>query len=143
MAFMPRPHILEGVVVLYKTIHELYRNKLNGVLFKIDFKKAYDKVNWSFLQQALRMKGFDDRWCVWIHNFVSRGSVGIRVNEDIGHYFQTHKGLRQGGPLSPILFNIVGDMLAILIQRAKEDGMVDGLIPHLVDGVVSIFTICG
>jgi hypothetical protein len=51
--------------------------------------------------------------------------VGIRVNEDIDHYFQTHKGLRQGDPLSPILFNIVGDMLAILIQRAKDDGMVD------------------
>jgi hypothetical protein len=61
----------------------------------------------------------------------------------IGHYFQTHKGLRQGDPLSLISFSIVGDMLAILIQRAKEDGMVDGLIPHLVDGAVSIFTICG
>jgi hypothetical protein len=68
---------------------------MNGVLFKIDFEKAYDQVNWSFLQQALCMKGFDDKWCLWIQNFVKRDSVGIRVNEDIGHYFQTHKGLRQ------------------------------------------------
>jgi hypothetical protein len=57
---------------------------------------------------------------------------------DIGHYFQTHKGLRQGDSLSPILFNLVADMLAILIARAKEDGQVDGLIPHLVDGGISI-----
>jgi hypothetical protein len=64
---------------------------------------------------------------MWIQNFVSCGSVGIRVNEDIGHYFQTHKRLRQGDPLSQISFNIVGDMLAILIQRAKEDGIVAGL----------------
>jgi hypothetical protein len=47
-------------------------------------------------------------------------------------------GLRQGDPLSPILFNVVADMLAIMIARAKEDGQVDGLIPHLVDGGVSI-----
>ena len=70
--------------------------------------------------------------------FVKGGSVGIRVNDDIGHYFQTKKGLRQGDPLSPILFNIVADMLAILIARAKEDSQVDGLIPHLVEGGISI-----
>jgi hypothetical protein len=64
--------------------------------------------------------------------------VGIRVNNDIGHYFKTRKGLRQGDPLSPMLFNIVADMLAILIARAKEDGQVAGLIPHLVEGGVSI-----
>ena len=66
--------------------------------------------------------------------FVQGGSVGIRVNDDIGHYFQTKERLRQGGPLSPILFNIVADMLAILIAQAKEDGQIGGLIPHLVDG---------
>jgi hypothetical protein len=56
------------------------------------------------------------------------------VNDYIGHYFQTYKGFREDDTFSPILFNIVGDMLATLIQRAKEDGLVDGLIPHLVDG---------
>jgi hypothetical protein len=40
--------------------------------------------------------------------------------------------------MSPILFNIVADMLAIIINHAKEDGQVNGLIPHLVDGGVSI-----
>jgi hypothetical protein len=40
--------------------------------------------------------------------------------------------------MSPILFNIVADMLAIVIARAKEDGQVEGLIPHLVDGGLSI-----
>lgn len=62
----------------------------------------------------------------------------MKVNDDIGHYFQTMKVLRQGDPLSPILFNVVMNMLAILIARAKEDGQTGGLIPHLVDGGVSI-----
>jgi hypothetical protein len=63
---------------------------------------------------------------------LSRGTIDVKVNDDIGHYFQTHKGLRQGDPLSPIIFNLVVDILAILIARAKEDGQVEGLIPHLV-----------
>lgn len=137
-AFMPGRHILEGVVVLHETIHELHRKKLDGVLFKIDFEKAYDKVKWPFLQQSLRMKGFDPIWCDWISRLVQGGSVGIKMNDDIGHFFQTQKGLRQGDPLSPLLFNIVVDMLAILISWAKEDGRVGGLISHLVEGGVSI-----
>ena len=48
------------------------------------------------------------------------------------------KGLRQGDPLSPILFNIIVDMLAILINRAKDEGQVTGVVPHLVDGGLSI-----
>jgi hypothetical protein len=48
------------------------------------------------------------------------------------------RGLRQGDPLSPMLFNIVADMLAIMIERAKNDGLIEGVIPHLVDGGLSI-----
>jgi hypothetical protein len=80
------------------------------------------------------MKGFAPEWCRMINQYVQGGSVGVKVNDDIGHYFQTKKGLRQGDPLSPIQFNIVVDMLAILIERAKNDGQVGGLIPHLVEG---------
>jgi hypothetical protein len=135
---MPGRNIPEGVVILHETIHELHRKKMDGVLFKIDFDKAYDKVKWLFLQQVMRMKGFDPVWCNWIKSFIQGGSVGIRVNDDIGHYFQTKKGLRQGDPLSPMLFNLVADMLVVLIARAKEDGQVGGLIPHLVEGGISI-----
>jgi hypothetical protein len=46
--------------------------------------------------------------------------------------FKKHKGLRQDDPLSPILFNIAAGILAILIQQAKDDGQVNGLIPYLV-----------
>jgi hypothetical protein len=99
----------------------------------VDFEKAYDNVKWPFLQQALRMKGFSPLWCHWIQQFVSRGSVAVKVNNDVGRYFQTKKGLRQGDHLSPILFNLVVDMLAIFIARAKDDGQIQGLIPHLVD----------
>jgi hypothetical protein len=65
-AFMPDRNILEGVIILHKSIHELQRKKLDGVILKLDFEKAYDKVKWKFLQQAMHMKGFSPSWCAWI-----------------------------------------------------------------------------
>jgi hypothetical protein len=50
------------------------------------------------------MKAFSDEWHALINYFVSGGSVAIKVNDNIGRYFQTLKGLRQGDPLSPMLF---------------------------------------
>ena len=92
--FMPGRNIMEGVVILHETIHELHTKKRDGVIFKIDFEKAYDKVKWSFLQQTLRMKGFSPKWWRWVEGMVKGGSFGVKVNDDIGHYFQNKRGLR-------------------------------------------------
>ena len=73
-----------------------------------------------------------------MESIVKGGSVGIKVNDDLGSFFQTQKGLRQGDPMSPILFNIVGDMLAIFISRAKEAGLLSGIVPHLIEDGLSI-----
>ena len=136
--FLPGRFILEGAVVLHETIHELHRKKKSGVILKLDFEKAYDKVKWPFLQQVLRLKGFSHKWISWIQQVTEKGTVGIKVNDNIGHYFQTKKGVRQGDPLSPILFNIVVDILAILIDRAKETELIRGLVLNLVDNGLSI-----
>jgi hypothetical protein len=56
----------------------------------------------------------------------------------VGRFFQTKKGLRQGDLLSPLLFNLVADMLATLIARAQEEGQINALVPHLVEGGLSI-----
>ena len=76
--------------------------------------------------------------CEWIEAFIQEGHVDIKINDQIGQNFQTLKDLRQGDPLSPILFNIVVDMLAILINRAKDESQVMEIVPHLVDGDLSI-----
>lgn len=136
--FLPDRTIMEGVVILHETVHELHTKKMDGIIFKIDFEKAYDKVKWQFLQQTLRMKGFSQLWCNWISNWVEGGTVSVKVNDNVAKKFRTYKGLRQGDPMSPILFNIVADMLAILIERAKADGQIRGVIPHLVDDGLSI-----
>jgi hypothetical protein len=106
---------------------------MSGVILKLDFEKAYDKVNWKFLQQTLRMKGFSEKMVPLIDQFISKGSIGVKVNDDMGRYFQTKKDLTQGDSLSSLLFNLVADMLTLLISWAKEDGQIRGLVSHLVD----------
>jgi hypothetical protein len=80
-------NILDEVVVLHEAVHELHSKKLNGVIPKLDFEKAYDKIKWSFLQQTPRMKGFSEECHALIYKFVSGSSVSIKVNDDIGCYF--------------------------------------------------------
>jgi hypothetical protein len=80
-------NIQNGVITLHETVHELHSKKLNGVILKLDFEKDYDKVKWSFLQQTMRMKGFWDELRALINSFVSRSSVAIKVNDDIGRCF--------------------------------------------------------
>jgi hypothetical protein len=101
------------------------------VIFKIDFEKAYDKVKWPFVRKVLEMKGFSSQWCSWIDSVIQGGHVGIKVNDHVGQNFQSKKVLRQGDPLSPLLFNIVVDMLAILINRAKNEGHINGVVPTM------------
>jgi len=54
-------------------------------------------------------------------------------------FFQTKKGLHQGDQLSPLMFNIVIDMLTILANRAKRNGQLSRVVPHLVDGGLSVY----
>jgi hypothetical protein len=65
---------------------------------------------------------------------VSGGRAGIKVNGEPGKFFRTYKGVRQGDPLSLLLFNLVVDALATMLERAKLAGMIKGLVPDLVEG---------
>jgi hypothetical protein len=59
--------------------------------------------------------------------------VSINVNNDQGKYFRTFKGLRQGAPLSPLLFNLVVDALSALLEAPSRNGRISWLVPHMVD----------
>jgi hypothetical protein len=61
---------------------------------KIDFEKAYDKINWSFIQQTQRMKDFSPKWCQRIRSFMEGGHVGIKINDQVGKFFPVKKGVR-------------------------------------------------
>jgi hypothetical protein len=131
--------ILDSVVALHEILHEVKRDKQNDILLKIDFEKAYDKVNWQFLYQMMITKGFGTKWCDWVMRIVRGGRVAIRTNDLMGPFFSAHKGVRQGDPFSPLLFNLAADGLSNLVRKAQQEGLVTGLIPHIVNwGVVNL-----
>lgn len=80
------------------------------------------------------MKGFRDEYICWIKQIVQSGNMAVRVNDQLGPFLKTKKGLRQGDPMSPILFNIVVDVLQELVCRAISQGELSGVVPNLVDG---------
>jgi hypothetical protein len=63
------------------------------------------------MMEVLKRKNFLDKWFGWMKQVIEGGRVGIMINGQAGSYFRTFKGLRQGDPLSPLLFNLVGDTL--------------------------------
>jgi hypothetical protein len=64
--FVKGRNILEGVVVLHEVLHELRISKEKGLILKLDFEKAYDRVRWSFLEQVMRGRGFPEAWISWV-----------------------------------------------------------------------------
>jgi hypothetical protein len=100
------------------------------MVIKLDYEKAYDRVNLDFLMKILRSRGFGDRWIEWIKKVVIGGGlVRVMANSEECYTFKTRKGLRQGGgPLSPLLFNLVADTLNRMLAKASREGLVLGLL---------------
>jgi hypothetical protein len=54
---------------------------MNGLILKIDFEKAHDKIKWPFVKQVIEMKGFSQKLCHWIDMIIRGGHVGIKIND--------------------------------------------------------------
>ena len=78
----------------------------------------------------MRRKIFPDKLIEWTKQAIEGGRVGININGTPKSYFRSFKGLRQGDPLSPLLFNLVGDALDAILSNAKKERMIKGLVPH-------------
>jgi len=98
-AFITGRYILESVVVAHEVVHSLHKIGEKGVILKLDYEKAYNKVSWNFLFEVLESRGFSERWILWIKQLVTGGPLGIMFNGEDSAFFKPRKGLRQGDPL--------------------------------------------
>ena len=125
-AFVQGRQILDAVLIANEIVDERRRSGEEGVVFKIDFEKAYDHVKWDFLDHVLEKKGFSPRWRKWMSGCLSSVSYAILVNGSAKGWVKASRGLRQGDPLSPFLFTLVADVLSRMLMRAEERNMMEG-----------------
>ena len=76
---------------------------------------------------SLKKRGFGSRWLGWMEKILHNGYVGAIVNNREEVYFETGKGLRQGDPLSPMLFSLVVDVLTRMLKKAVDANLIKGL----------------
>ena len=116
--------IHDNIRILIDIMHYTKVNDIPGILLAIDFRKAFDCVNWRFLEATLRKFGFGNSFIRWTKVFYTNISSCIINNGHTSRYFPIYQGVRQGDPLSPYLFIIVAEVLACKIL---SDSVIKGI----------------
>jgi hypothetical protein len=117
-AFLKGRHLVDGVVVINEIVDLAKKFGRECLIFKVDFEKAYDSVDWGFLEYMLRRFNFGGKWIEWIKACVFAGSLSVLVNGSPTNEINIHRGLKQGDPLAPFLFLLVAEGFAGLMRSA-------------------------
>ena len=121
-AFILGRLIANNVVIGYKCLHKIRLNKEEKkglVALKLDISKAYDRIKWGFLENVMKRLGFSPKWIDLIMRCISTVSFSILINGAAKGMIHSHRGLRQGCPLSRYLFIFYAEGFSNLFQQVE------------------------
>ena len=138
-AFIKKRFIQDNFMLVQQTARFLHSQKQPRILLKLDITKAFDSVSWSFLLEVLDKMGFGSRWRDILCGLLVSSSTRVLLNGIPGDFIQHRRGLRQGDPLSPMLFILVMDVLNWMVTRASEAGLLQPLSRRPIQHRISLY----
>jgi hypothetical protein len=119
--------IHDAIGAAHESIHSIKQKNLKALILKIDLKKAFDSIDWTFLKLVLLSVGFGNNFTDWIMSCVTSASFAVLINGEASNFFHSERGLRQGCPLSPYLFILLMDSLSLLLAKSISENHITGL----------------
>ena len=135
-AFVPGRLITNNVMVAFETMHSIAKKrkgKEGPMTIKLDMSKAYNRVEWAYLESMMRKLGFNEKWISLIMMCVTMVSYSVLINGEPRGNIIPSRDLCQGDPISPYLFVLCTKGLLAIIRQKEVVGLIKGapLISHL------------
>eukprot|EP00253_Pinus_taeda_P004657 PITA_04657 len=137
--FLDGRQIHEAIRVAQEVLHTIKQKKKKGVVLKIDLSKAYDRINWLYIRLLLTHLGFSYSFISWIMGCISNVSFAVLINGAASPFIKSQRGLRQGCPLSPLLFLLVAEGLSRLIHKARRSNKIKGYNRRECNSMTNLF----